>query len=945
MKTVKVIIMRTRLIIVLLCLIAHTAGAQITTNPVFPSDTQPVEVIFNAQEGNGGLAGYTGDVYAHTGVITNLSSDPSDWQYVKTDWGVNTPETKLERMGTDLYRFTTGTQNIREYYNVPDTEDILQMAFVFRSATKVGSNYLQGKTETGGDIFANVFPPGLFVMITNPVEYANLTDPGEPIHVSAVANNADSIFLLVDNAMVLSLAGNILDYNLITETTGKHYIKLKVKYGELWAVDSAYYFIRKDVVEMPLPINIQDGINYINDSTVTLSLFAPGKNNVFILGDFNNWEFSDESFMYVTPDGSHFWKQINNLVPGKEYIFQYLVDENILIADPYADKVSDPWNDKYITNEVYPDLIPYPYTKTREIASVLQTGQTEYNWLYPAYTIPQKTDLVIYELLIRDFIAAHNYKVLIDTLNYLKKLGVNAIELMPVAEFEGNSSWGYNTSFHFAPDKYYGPENDLKQFIDVCHQKGFVVILDIVLNHVFGSSPFARLYWDAILNRPAVDNPWLNPVPRHNYNVGYDFNHESTATKYLVDRVVRYWINDYHIDGYRFDLSKGFTQTNTLNLDDYEWAKYDASRVAIWKNIANTIWSMDPDGYVILEHFAENLEEKELANYGMMLWGNLNTPFRQSVMAYVDNSDFTSLSYKARGWTHPNLIGYMESHDEQRLMYSINTWGNMHNPWYNIKNQDTAINRIAQASTFFYAVPGPKMLWQFGELGYDYDIQYNGRTGEKPVRWDYLDNFRREYLYKMTSALIKLKQEHDVFRTTDYTLSLSTLMKKMNLRSNEMSVTIMGNFDIQAGEIIPGFNVTGKWYEYFTGDSINVTSLTDKIYLKAGEYKLYTTKKLTVPETGLGLLDKQVYNNKVLGAVYPSPSHSQVYIPVNLPVGSEVSILLYDSLGQPVLRLYEGRLPAGKQIINAKLSNSIPGLHFIKLMTNHAIETAKVIVE
>lgn len=78
---------------------------------------------------------------------------------------------------------------------------------------------------------------------------------------------------------------------------------------------------------------------------------------------------------------------------------------------------------------------------------------------------PDVNHLVIYELHIRDFLASHSYKDLIDTISYLKRLGINAIELMPVSEFEGNDSWGYNPSFYFAADKYYGPKDQLKNLL------------------------------------------------------------------------------------------------------------------------------------------------------------------------------------------------------------------------------------------------------------------------------------------------------------------------------------------------------------------------------------------------------------------------------------------------------------------------------------------------
>ncbi len=174
------------------------------------------------------------------------------------------------------------------------------------------------------------------------------------------------------------------------------------------------------------------------------------------------------------------WITLNGLTPGQESIFQYLVDGNIRIADPYSVKISD-GDDQYINSSTYPNLIQYPYGKTGYPATVIQTNQAPYQWQVPNFQRPAKTDLVIYELLIRDFLSTHKYSTLDDTLNYLKSLGVNAIELMPVTEFEGNESWGYNLSFHFAADKYYGPAVDLKSFIDKAHEMGFAVIIDMVL--------------------------------------------------------------------------------------------------------------------------------------------------------------------------------------------------------------------------------------------------------------------------------------------------------------------------------------------------------------------------------------------------------------------------------------------------------------------------------
>lgn len=97
----------------------------------------------------------------------------------------------------------------------------------------------------------------------------------------------------------------------------------------------------------------------------------------------------------------------------------------------------------------------------------------------------------------------------------LKELGIDAIELMPVQEFAGNDSWGYNTGLYFALDASYGTQNEYKAFIDACHQNGIAVIFDVVYNHTNNDNPFARMYWDTFNNRPSTKNPWLNAVTPH----------------------------------------------------------------------------------------------------------------------------------------------------------------------------------------------------------------------------------------------------------------------------------------------------------------------------------------------------------------------------------------------------------------------------------------------
>ncbi|MCX6247842.1 MAG: alpha-amylase family glycosyl hydrolase [Bacteroidetes bacterium] len=873
----------------------------VISDPAFPLETDSVTLIFDAKQGSGGLAGYTGDVYAHTGVITNNSISPSDWKYVKTVWGVNTPDTKLTRIGTDLYSLKIKS-SVRTYYGVVAPDTVLKMAFVFRSDVAVNGNYLQGKMSDGGDIFVSIYKPGIQISLSKPSGGVAILKLGDTLGVTLNSIFADSVFLYINNTEVRKAAGDTLSYLILANNYGKFWVKGLARNATASAADSFYYYVRKPVTIEPLPAGIKPGINYTGATDVTLCLFAPQKSYCFVIGDFNDWQLDTSTYMKMSPDSSNFWVVIHNLIPGKEYIYQYFVDGEIRIGDPYAEKVSDPWNDSYITSATYPGILPYPAGKTFGIATVLQINAPSYSWKTSSFSPPERTNMVIYELLVRDFTDKHTFQAVIDTIQYLKHLGINTLELMPVNEFEGNSSWGYNTSYYFAVDKYYGPKNDLKKLIDTCHQNGMAVILDVVYNHAFGQSPYAMLYWDKLNNRPDSTSPFYNPVPKHDYNVGNDMNHESSSSKQYISRSLKFWLGEFRVDGFRFDLSKGFTQKNTLG-NTTAWGMYDASRIAILAAYADTVKKYNPAASVILEHFAENSEEKDLCNRSMMLWGNSNYAYCEAAMGYNDgsNSNFSAVSYKERDWSNSNLVGYMESHDEERLMYKCLQWGNS-STTYDIKKTETALLRMRLDALFFFTVPGPKLMWQFGELGYDYSIDYNGRTGEKPVKWDYYSEPGRRNLNRFYSAIIKLRQREPIFTATDFQMDVQSAYKRIQLHKNDQYALVLGNFGIAALDINPAFPHTGRWYEYLTGDSLQVDNVTSTLKFAAGEYHLYTDTRIVNPDFLDTTWMAKPVTSSAFSNVYPNPSSGEVYAAINTgsQKQSEVEFELYNNLGQVV---------------------------------------------
>jgi 1,4-alpha-glucan branching enzyme len=931
-----------------------TTAQTVVTIPVYPTDLDSCTVTYDATKGNGQLVNVPPPIYAHTGVITNLSTSPSDWRYVIAAWTENIPKALMTPLGNNLYKIRL-LPSIRAFYGVPQGETIQKLAFVFRNSD--GSKV--GREADGGDIFANVYPTVTSVTIILPQSKSLLLQALDTIPVSATSPLADTMKLFLNGNLLKTVAGHQITDTLLANNFGqnwvKRWVKVIAKNDTAAAADSFCYTVVPLPPVAPLPTGVTEGINYIDSTTVILCLYAPYKNYCLTLGDFNEWSVDSIYYMYKTPDGNDFWIQVSNLIPRKEYIFQYLVDGSLKVGDPYADKVSDP-NDQYIDNATYPGLIPYPSDKTTGIASVLQTAQVPYTWSAAPFTPPSHTDLVIYEVLIRDFTPQHTFLSLIDTLNYLKNLGVNAIELMPVMEFEGNSSWGYNPDFSFAVDKYYGPKNTLKQFIDTAHAKGIAVILDIVCNHHFGSSPLVQLYWDNQNQRPAANSPWFNPVPKHPYNVGYDFNHDSPSTRSYMQRLVKYWIQEYHADGYRFDMSKGFTQVNSYPDNLTLWAQYDQDRVNILLLYETAIWSVNPKAYVILEHFADNSEETVLAHAGMMPWGNMNSAYSSASQGWNQSgaSDLSWGSWQNRGWSQPNLVSYMESHDEERQMFMDYTGGNTTHPPYNPKDTATALTRVALCANFFLTIPGPKMIWQFGELGYDYSINYPSGTSDsrldpKPIRWDYYSQWGRKYLYNVFHSLIDLKKTLPVFKTSSYTLNVSAAVKKITLKDSSMDALLLGNFDVTSQNVTPNFTKTGTWYEYYTGDSLVVADTSAVLAFKAGEYRLYTTLKLPKPVfTGLDDPAGTLLPGHWL-KVFPNPSPGPVTFELLIKEKKDIKLLIYNLNGRQIGTVYEGNLSEGiHDILWNRGSPGMqlkPGMYFYNLVTSGYSESGKFIIE
>ena len=594
----------------------------------------------------------------------------------------------------------------------------------------------------------------------------------------------------------------------------------------------------KDVtpVTKARPVGISNGIYYGEDGTsVTLCTYAGSKEEsakrVFLLGDMTDWKLKEEYQLYK--DGSYFWITLTGLESGKEYRFQYAVERadgvKKQISDLYSEKVLHP-DDQYEPKKVDPNLLDYPAGKGADgYVTVIQPGKPKYQWSDATLNFkrPNKNNLVIYELWIYDYTEGRSLKGLMKRLDYIQNLGVNAIELMPICEFDGNYNWGYSPNHYFAPDKAYGTETMYKDFIDECHKRGMAVILDMVFNHATGLNPMNKLY---PYGSDLAKNPWFNVTAPHSDNVYEDWNHGFEPAHEMFIRALKYWLTEYKVDGFRLDLSHGLCSdkpnTSVGNLKDY----YEKGVKAV-----------SPDAYMILEHWGGNMgtERPQLISAGMQCWNNTSNAYCQTAMGWLKDGDGFGDANK------DGYVSYCESHDEERMQYKCKKYGNGDLQ----TNTAARLARVPENVAFNVLLNGSHMLWMWEEVGYDFSINCDldhpnaenesYRCSIKPrpdaIGRDYFSNKNRVAEFTQCAQVITLRTQliPEVFEgnPTSQNISSGDKLRKVQWGSN---VFVAANFDVSSNQTVT--LPSGTWYDYLNGASTALGTYT----LAPGELKVFT---------------------------------------------------------------------------------------------------------
>ena len=483
------------------------------------------------------------------------------------------------------------------------------------------------------------------------------------------------------------------------------------------------------------------GCHDYGDGIFGFSIFAPNADRVSVVGEFNDWNSNTSQLERVHEDG--IWR-IGLRIPnahGQRY--QFLINNETWVADPYAHANQQHNGDSIIWTE-------------------------EYAWQDHSFQRAPRERLVIYEMHVSDFTSHETSDVSADRrgsfsgfqdrIQYLRDLGVNAVELMPIAESQSDDyGWGYNPALFFAPETAFGNDyaqdgeqiTELKSLIDALHQANIAVILDVVYNHVGGQADHNH-FWDIDPNYyfdfddngdPGNDvTPW-----------GYKLVTWRPMVRKLLYDNMRYWIEEFHIDGFRHD------STENVHID----------------SVIEIIQALKEDGYgeqyYIFEEFNGDHNER-IRNHnrdqGEVLISSWGSDFKyaaRSAMQFGQNSDFSlgnaTFFSSELGWESPTeVINYISSHDEGTLAGRFNA----------------SHSQIRVTHAHLLTALGVPMLWMGDEMARIHYGNYHPDGSDSALAevnnqldWSFAD--RNGELIQYISGLVQLRIADPSFHLTTRT--------------------------------------------------------------------------------------------------------------------------------------------------------------------------------
>ena len=702
--------------------------------------------------------------------------------------------------------------------------------------------------------------------------------------------------------------------------------------------DTVYDFGAIEIIEAPMPEGIDLGPTWLNNS-MFLAVYAPSQPVMRVIVNTleNSSEEPEALTMYKDPNIQDTW-WIELDLPNGEYEYEYLLINGNRIADPFS---------RRLTNG-----------KTRiEIGPGGISTADDFLWSSNDYIRPSLDTLIIYELHVDDFSAQGNgqgtFSDVIDRLDHLKMAGVNAIELLPITEFPGTHSWGYDPQLMSAVEENYGTPEEFMRLVDEAHSRGIAVIIDLVWNHIKSTSPIWEIQPDYDLNPYIKLHTDLNPNEAEGSWGMLDWDHFNTRTIDYINRVHKIWVDEYKVDGFRFDA---------MYMIGWDMQQQEYG-IPAW---STALRNHDPTVYQIAEHLPSNpwlIENTDLSS-------GWHDSFHDRLLNDVHGQSLSTMSimrqiiglHEYSDWGDPynsltQAVKYMVSHDEQSILQEMVT--------FNSYSIEEARSRDKFYATILFTSLGIPMLFQgqeFGlQTGWDDDNNNGNYDDEKlqyrPVDWSLLDTEPGQSHLEHYSKLAKLRKSNPAFyEGTFYDLYRYTSQKVIvygykdeSPNNNNDQVVVVANFSSleRTIENVP-FLSSGTWHDALSPANV-ITVDQDNYYdeysIPAKSAIVFTNRdyQLTIPSSNESLPDQFE-----IVECYPNPFNGKLNILYHINNTSNIRATIYDLSGKVIKSFkYEQKYPGQHQLIwDTKNNNGdavATGLYFVSLSSENRTINTKVL--
>jgi 1,4-alpha-glucan branching enzyme len=684
----------------------------------------------------------------------------------------------------------------------------------------------------------------------------------------------------------------------------------------------------------PLPENVKLGPNWINNEMI-LAVYAPAQPvmQVIVTAPGETGEVSNAIVMKRDSEQSDIWWTELDLSFG-QYEYEYLLINGSRLPDPFTRRLSN--------------------GKTRvEIGAGGVSTADDYNWQSNDYIRPSLDTLIIYELHVDDFAAQGSgqgtFDDVIIRLDHLRESGINAIELMPITEFPGGRSWGYNPEIMSSVEGTYGTPENFKQLVDEAHSRNMAVILDLVWNHATSSTPLWKIQPNNDLNPYFKNSNDLNPNETEGTWGMLDFDHFNDKTIEYINEIHRIWLEEYRIDGFRFDATR-FVGWD-LNQPQYG--------LPAW---TSAIDELDSNVYQIAEHLPS---DPWLVN-NTKLTSSWHDSFHDRLIDHIFSSIGTMTAmrqiiglYEYSNWGTPyadltQAVKYMVSHDEQSLIQEM------------VEFDGVSLSQARERDKFYasllFTAQGIPMIWQGQEFGFQsgwLDNNGNGnwdeeKLGYRPVDWSllnteegqtHLDHYSRLARFRKMNPAFSKGTFYDLWRY-DAERVIVYGYKDESEGSSDDQVVVIANFSSSNRTVndVP-FLSAGNWY--------NVTEPGNDLYTADSNYSEYS-----IPSYSAVIYSKNQYELGVETpsfipgkfqtlSAYPNPFNPSITFQLELQnitqtnMNAEVNI--YDINGRFIQTLLENSIESGVHRITWRPQNISSGIYIVSFQTEIGIKNQKIL--